>query len=100
LRKDPRKLPILYYNLSPGKSAEQNEFPFVNARLDDKYSEETSEKILLDSSIALYNRMVVELTNRSIVNLTSRLALQSTVSAHHESEGNEERYTISSQDRS
>lgn len=72
LRKDPRKLQILYLNLPTGRSAEQNEFPFVNARLDDKYIEDTpEEKILLDGAIAIYDRMVEELTNKTIVNLPS-----------------------------
>jgi hypothetical protein len=72
LRKDPRKLQILYLNLATGRSAEQNEFPFVNARLDDKYIEDTpEEKILLDGAIAIYDRMVEELTNKTIVNLPS-----------------------------
>jgi hypothetical protein len=61
----------------------------VNARLDDKYIEDTpEEKILLDGSI--YDRMVVELTNKTIVNLTSRLALPSSVSAYNRNEENKE----------
>jgi hypothetical protein len=91
LRKDPRKLPILYYNLSTGKSAEQNEFPFVNARLDDKYIEDTpEEKILLDWAIAIYDRMVEESTNKTIVNLPLRPVLPSSVSASGRSEENKD----------
>lgn len=82
LRKDPRKLQILYLNLTTGRSAEQDGFPCVNARLDNKYIEDTpEEKILLDGSTTIFYRMVEELKNKTIINLTSGLALPSSVSA-------------------
>jgi chromosome segregation ATPase len=90
LRKDPRKLQILYWNLTTGRSAEQNEFTSVNARLDDEYIEDTpEERILLDGAMAIYERMVEELTNKAIVNLPSRLHTPS-ISAYIQNEENKE----------
>lgn len=92
LRKDPRKLPILYYNLSSGRSPNYDEFPLVNTLLDDgSLSEETSEeKLLLDESAAIYDSMVKELTNKTIVEMISGLELPSSVSAFSKWEKNKE----------
>ena len=83
LRKDPNKLPILYFNMSSGRRAEQNEFPFVNPRLNKEYIEEIpEEKILLEISAAIFESMVEELTNRAIVDMTFRSEVPSSASVH------------------
>jgi hypothetical protein len=85
LRKEPRKFHILYYNMSSTKTSgtpstalpttgyyygHYNNIPFKNEQsLSPDYytnSEETYEKILLDESEELYNKMVEDLANKTI----------------------------------
>jgi hypothetical protein len=83
MRKDPRKFYALYYNMSSSSSAKspsssttgygnQQQYdyvPFMNEQnlpIIDYSNEEICEKILLDESEELYNKMVQDLTNKTI----------------------------------
>ncbi|MFZ0326312.1 MAG: hypothetical protein WBQ25_24790 [Nitrososphaeraceae archaeon] len=94
MRRDPRKLHILYYSLSSRKASTssprlpttnyslQSSGPFMQEQSHLHYKEETCEKILLDESMAIYDRIVEDLTNNTIVNMTTRIELSSSVSAY------------------
>jgi hypothetical protein len=83
MRKDPRKFYALYYNMSTSSSAKspsssmtgygnQQQYdyvPFMNEQnlpIIDYSNEEICEKILLDESEELYDKMVQDLTNKTI----------------------------------
>jgi hypothetical protein len=85
LRKDPKKLYILYYNLSAVKTAvpststttnysiQNNVVPFMNEQClsHDYNDEETCEKMLLDESKVIYDKMVEDLTNKTVDDLAT-----------------------------
>jgi hypothetical protein len=82
LRKDPRKFYALYHNMSSSSAKSQssssigyrnqqqyNYVPFMNEQnfpIIDYSNEENCEKILLDESEEVYNKMVEDITNKTI----------------------------------
>jgi hypothetical protein len=101
LRKDPRKFYALYYNMSFSSSAKSSSssfspkttgydssqqydyMPFMNEQnlsIIDYSNEDICEKILLDESEALYDKMVQDLTNKTINDTASNSESSSSLS--------------------